>query len=546
MAVKKGRHKKKIEFISLNEFKILFASFCSKVDIWDIVEDSDTPGHEDIIKYNLTLGDPRLKDRDYVTPERILFLNGTLQSMRSSERIYHEAMVHPAMFSHPRPKHVAVVGGGEGATLREVLKHNTIESAVMIELDKELVDISREHLPTLSDCSDLQGRSKWCLDDDLAEVYYEDGRKWFMERYSNKDSKPDRLFDVILMDALDPEDSHDVGFLYSDADFISSLLSSLSEEGILAIQVGTTASIHDPRPDIGVYAERERLFNLLEGNEQVKAMLIYEEPHCGFLEPHSFLIVCKSASCRSRWYARSDQVDYEIYDRIVRTHSKERALTFFDGMTQRSYQWPKKGWETVYCRREPMPFECDYRYMDPKAEVHDFVLPSSEDDEEEEEEEKDSSFRFESATDEEGKKTTSVFATVNIPKGSFIMADHLASSLMLTKRNLEGLEKSAGVSGTGRVAVIEDLLGFMELYAHPSGMEGSGEYFVELGASALIRRVKDESQANIGKWVPDHPSGSRPKYSPVYERHRMSFDVFVVATKDIAAGEEVLMYENMW
>jgi spermidine synthase len=50
--------------------------------------------------------------------------------------MYHEALVHPALFSHSNPKRVAIIGGGEGATLREVLKHNTVSEAIMIEIDE--------------------------------------------------------------------------------------------------------------------------------------------------------------------------------------------------------------------------------------------------------------------------------------------------------------------------------------------------------------------------------------------------------------------------
>jgi hypothetical protein len=125
------------------------------------------------------------------------------------------------------------------------------------------------------------------------------------------------------------------------------------------------------------------------------------------------------------------------------------------------------------------------------------------------------------------------------------MPEHLASSLMITSRNLEGLEKNLDVGG-GRVAVIEDLLKFFEDYAHESAAEGSKQHYVEVGGTVLIRRVKDKKEANVGPWVPQHPSGKRPKYSPVYERHRVSFDVFMVATKNIANGEEVVMFEKMW
>jgi spermidine synthase len=481
-------------------------------------------------------GDPRLNDLEYVTPDRMLFLDGTIQSIRSTEHVYHEAMVHPAMFAHPNPKRVAILGGGEGATLREVLKHKTIESAVMIEIDEELVNVARKYLPDFSDCSDFGGRAANCFDDKHTAMYFEDGRKWFMDRYGANPTIDEAKFDILLVDALDPEDPTDISTgLYSNSSFVSSLVNSLTDDGVLAIQVGTAATIDDPRPDYGIYKNREALFNVLEANPTVEAMFVYEEAQCGFLEPHAFLIVCRSVECRSRWYARSDSVDYQIYERIVRTDSKKRALTFFDGTTQRSYQWPKKGWETVYCRRVPTPFECAYRTMDPKAEMHEFSFKSDDDD-----------GSFEVKTKGEGnEKVSMIFAKKMIPKGSFIMAEHLASSLMVTSRNLQGLKTNRDI-GVGRVVIIEDLLDFFEDYGHESSAEGSEQHYIEIAGSVLIRRSNNEREVNVETWIPQHPSGKRPKYSPVYERHRVSFDVFMVASKDIKVGEEVVINTKMW
>lgn len=503
---------------------------------------NETPSWSDVQKHNLTPDDPRLSTPELVTPDRFLFLDGTLQSMLSSENVYHETMVHPALFAHPNPKHVAILGGGEGATLREVLKHKTVESVVQIEIDSELVQIVREFMPTMSDCSDLVGRAKNCFDDELVEMVYEDATQWFFDRDAAVARGEVPKFDVLLIDALDPEEKVSIADqVYSNKDVINAFVTSLSDDGIMAIQIGTAATIHDPKPDVGINARRERMFNHLEEHPDVEAMLVFEEPNCLFLEPHSFMIVCKSAECRSRWYARSDQVEYEIYDRIVKTHSKKRALTYYDGTTQRSYQWPKKGWETVYCRREPMPFECAYRQLDPKAERHEYVLPGDE-----EEMGTTSSFRLDSKQNEAGETIeTHVYATKNIPKGSFIMPQALAASLMLTERNLQGLHSNVETGG-GKVTVIEDLLEFFDDFGHESGMEGSKQNYVEVGASVLIQKVGDKGAANVDRWVPEHPSGKRPKYSPVYERRRVGFDVFLVASTDIKEGEELLVYEKLW
>lgn len=458
--------------------------------------------------------------------------------MAHSGPVFREAIVHPAMFAHPDPKNVFIVGGGEGSILCEVLKHKTVESATMIELDPMLIEISRKYLPAFSNCSDFEGRAENCFDDSLVTILHEDGIEWFVDRYGPEPSK-ERVdpIDVIVIDVLYPEDSTTRSDkVYRDANFWSSLMKSLSDEGILAIVVGKAPNIHDPKPDIGVYKHREALFNILEGLPEVAAMFVYEEAHSGFEEPHSFLTVCKSATCRSRWYAESDAVDFQVYERIVRTKSKERALVHFDGSTQRSYQVPPKAWETVYCRREPTPFECAYRWLDTTKELHDYVIGDEE----------ASSFVVKTRTNENDEVETQVFATVDIPKGSYIMPEHLASSFIISDQSIANLEENTKVVGTGDVTIISDLLEFIDDYGHKSGSEGIGLNIVEVGASYMIRFVENQKNANIGRWVPPHPSGSRPVYSPVYERHRLSFDVFLVATKDIAKGEEILKYAGMW
>lgn len=73
-------------------------------------------------------------------------LDGDLQSCAADEALYHEALVHPAMLWHPAPRRVLVMGGGEGATAREVLRHPGVEQAVMVDIDAEFVALCREHL----------------------------------------------------------------------------------------------------------------------------------------------------------------------------------------------------------------------------------------------------------------------------------------------------------------------------------------------------------------------------------------------------------------
>jgi hypothetical protein len=383
-------------------------------------------------------------------------------------------------------------------------------------------------LPQFSNCSDLVGRAELCFDDDLVEMQFGDGFQWFIDRFGiNSTIEPKQpVMDVIFLDAVDLGEDVEI------AQKLSSLMNSLAADGILAIRVGSAATIDESRTDKEVYENREKIFTVLEELGSVAAMLVYEDANCGFHEPRSFLIVCKDVACRSRWYARNDAGEYQIYDRIVRTHSKERALMYYDGTTQFSYQWPKKGWETVYCSREPRPWECTYVSLNASAQIFDINL----DDEDE------SAFRIEVKLDDDDETITSVFATVDIPMGSFIMPEHLASSLELTTKNLRSLSNNADVGA----AIIEDLLDYFDDYAHESLVEGSQKNYVEVGASCLIRRVTETDAVNVGRWMPGHPSGKRPVYSPVYERNRISFDVFMVATRHIHPGEEIVMHKDTW
>jgi len=502
-----------------------------QIDIWDIKEVDDTPGQQDALKYDLQPGDPRWLTHELVTPDRLLFLDGSIQSISSTEKEYHEALVQPVMFTHPNPRNIVILGGGEGAVLREVLKHKTVESVVMIEVDEMLVDIARKHLPNMSNCADLVGRSDSCFDDELASVVYEDSRQWFMDRYGPNPTKEAKTkFDVVIMDALDPEARDTVSEdLYSDADFIASLLSSLAEGGIIVSNAGVAPTIHDPRADLGVFSNRELFINLFEESKDVGAVMVYEEAHCGFLEPHSFLVVCNNSNCRSRWLRESAVFDYDIYDRIVGTKSSERPFIHYDGTTHHSYRAPPKAWETVYCRREPTPFECDYIWLDNSKEIHDYDF----------EDEEKSSFYIDYEDDD--VTAESIQATVDIPKGSYIMPNHLASSFIIDDESLNNLEHLT--KDNEEVNLIEDLVKFIDENGHRSVVDGIGKTYVEVGASFLIEDSDEEGEINVGRWM---PRKKRPVYSPVYDRHYLSFDLFLVATKDIMKGEYLVRPKNLW
>src|SRR5438067_13153286 len=88
----------------------------------------------------------KLEIADTVSYGRALFLDNKIQSAELDEFIYHEALVHPALALAGSPRTVLIAGGGEGATLREVLRHRSVERALMVDIDAAAVEACRIHL----------------------------------------------------------------------------------------------------------------------------------------------------------------------------------------------------------------------------------------------------------------------------------------------------------------------------------------------------------------------------------------------------------------
>lgn len=80
----------------------------------------------------------------------MLVLDGMVMTTEKDEFVYHEMIVHVPLFTHPNPKKVLVVGGGDGGTIREVLKHPSVEKVVQVEIDERVVEYSKQYLPQVS------------------------------------------------------------------------------------------------------------------------------------------------------------------------------------------------------------------------------------------------------------------------------------------------------------------------------------------------------------------------------------------------------------
>jgi spermidine synthase len=116
----------------------------------------------------------------------MLLLDGMVMTTDRDEFVYHEMVAHPALFTHPNPEHVLVVGGGDGGVIREILKHPKVKRAVLVDIDGKVIEYSKKYLPQIASG----------LDDPRVEVIVNDG---FMHIHDHKNT-----YDVIMVDSTEP------------------------------------------------------------------------------------------------------------------------------------------------------------------------------------------------------------------------------------------------------------------------------------------------------------------------------------------------------
>ncbi len=154
-----------------------------------------------------------------------LFLDGKIQSAEVDEFVFHEMLVHPAMSVAGNPKRVYVMGGGEGATLREVLKH-PVERAVMVDIDGELVELCKRFMPSWS---------SGAFDDPRAQVIVGDAKAWLEENSQE--------FDVVISDLTEPVPGGPSIPVYS-LEFFRVVRERLSEGGVFVLQAGSADPLY--------------------------------------------------------------------------------------------------------------------------------------------------------------------------------------------------------------------------------------------------------------------------------------------------------------
>jgi len=154
----------------------------------------------------------------------VLVLDGVIQVTARDEFSYSETMAHLPLFSHPNPKKVLIIGGGDGGILREVCKHKEVEEVTMCEIDKMVIEVSKLYLP----------ETAIGFADPRVKIHYGDGAAYMKAKKGE--------FDVILVDSSDPIGPAETLF---EKDFYECMKEALRPQGIVCCQ-GECVWLHLP------------------------------------------------------------------------------------------------------------------------------------------------------------------------------------------------------------------------------------------------------------------------------------------------------------
>jgi spermidine synthase len=192
------------------------------------------------IKKHLFSGQSEFQKIDILETEKLgnmMLLDGVVMLTEANEHAYHEMIAHVPVFSHPNPERVLIIGGGDGGTAREVMRHPCVKECIMCEIDGMVVDAAKEFFPTLA----------VAFNHPKMNLIIDDGIKYIQE---NKNS-----FDVIIIDSTDPEGPAEGLF---KAPFYRDVFNALREGGIMSAQAESPYEM--PAEQKAMFAEIDKVF----------------------------------------------------------------------------------------------------------------------------------------------------------------------------------------------------------------------------------------------------------------------------------------------
>lgn len=238
---------------------------------------------------------------------RMLVIDGETQSAERDEFIYHEALVQPALLGLPQPRDVLIVGGGEGATLREVLRRGDVRRVVMVDIDDRLIRFAR---------NELGSWHRGAFDDPRVELRIHDGCRYLLTR-------PQR-FDLIISDVCDLIPGTAASSAYGPR-FLEAAAACLNPGGVFVMQAGELS-----------LRTADKCFAMLAS---VREVFGGGFPYATFVESFwsewSFVIAGPAAA------AIALSSDHAVDGRIAR-HGLQQQLQFYDGAAhERMFRLPK-------------------------------------------------------------------------------------------------------------------------------------------------------------------------------------------------------------
>ena len=179
----------------------------------------------------------------------LLTLDGMVMTSEKDEYVYHEMITHIPTLTHPKPKRALVIGGGDGGTARELLRHDCYDEVVMVEIDDKVIEACKEHLPGIASAF---GNPK-------LNLIVDDGIKYVKEAANGS-------FDIVIVDSTDPVGPAEGLFT---VEFYKEVYRILSDDGIMVTQS------ESPRFNSKVFREIYQVYRSIFGQDQVHCYLAY-------------------------------------------------------------------------------------------------------------------------------------------------------------------------------------------------------------------------------------------------------------------------------
>lgn len=194
-----------------------------KSQIW-FTEEEETSSfrHSYKVKKTLFSGQSSFQTVDIVetySHGKMLLNDGLVMLSERDEFIYHEMITHVPLYVHPEPQSVLIVGGGDGGSAREVLRHQSVQKCVMVEIDEMVVNACKEHIPSTASCLTAHPNLELRIEDAVEYV-----------------EKSNETFDVIIVDSTDPIGAAQP--LFGD-EFYRNVKNRLNDNGIVVSQCGS-------------------------------------------------------------------------------------------------------------------------------------------------------------------------------------------------------------------------------------------------------------------------------------------------------------------